>query len=100
MIPLEVRFHPAAVKEAGEARRWYFERSHCAAFAFDEALDLAVQQLADHPNRWANYLHGTRHLVLPKFPYVVVYRVLDGAVEVIAVAHERRRPGYWKSRND
>ncbi|MFT4559513.1 MAG: type II toxin-antitoxin system RelE/ParE family toxin [Planctomycetales bacterium] len=100
MIPSEVRFHPTAVEEATEARRWYFERSHTAAVAFDEALALAVQQLADHPNRWARYLHGTRHIILQKFPYVIVYRVLDSAVEIVAVAHEKRRPGYWKSRSN
>jgi len=99
MIPPEVRFHPAAVEEATEARRWYFERSRGAAIAFDEALALAVQQLVDHPNRWAKHLHGTRHVILQKFPYVIVYRVLDSAIEIVAVAHEKRRPGYWKSRS-
>ena len=100
MATLEVRFHPAAVEEAAAAHRWYADRSSRAALAFAEALDVAVQQLSSHPNRWAKYLHGTRHLILQKFPYVVVYRVLDSAVEVVAVAHERRRPGYWKQRGD
>jgi len=99
-MPLEIKFHPVAVQEATEARQWYFDRSPTAAFAFDEALDLAVAQLAEHPNRWAKYLHGTRHLTLRKFPYVVVYRVAGSAIEVIAVAHEKRRPGYWKSRTE
>ncbi len=100
MAPQEVNFHPAAVEEAAEAHRWYAERSPRAALAFDEALNSAVQQMASHPKRWAKYLHGTRHLILQKFPYVVVYRVVDSSIEVIAVAHERRRPGYWKSRNN
>jgi plasmid stabilization system protein ParE len=100
MNPLEVSFHPAAISEAAEARRWYFERSTSVAFAFDEALDAAIVQLAEHPNRWARYLHGTRQLSLRKFPFVIVYRVLDHSVEVVAVAHERRMPGYWQSRTD
>ncbi|MDA0806829.1 MAG: type II toxin-antitoxin system RelE/ParE family toxin [Planctomycetota bacterium] len=100
MNPSEIRFHPAAVEEATAARRWYFERSRSAASAFDESLALAMQQVADHPNRWAKHLHGTRHIVLQKFPYVVVYRVLESVVEIVAVAHEKRRPGYWKSRNN
>ena len=100
MMPLEIRFHPVAVQEATEARQWYFDRSSTAGLAFDEALDLAVQQLSEHPNRWAKYLHGTRHLSLRKFPYVVVYRVTESLVEVVAVAHERRRPGYWQQRTN
>lgn len=100
MMPLEIKLHPAAVQEATEARQWYLDRSPNAALAFAEALDLAVQQLAEHPNRWAKYPHGTRHLTLIKFTYVVVYRVAESVIEVVAVAHERRRLGYWQSRTD
>jgi uncharacterized protein with PIN domain len=64
MAAREVRFHPAAVEEAAQAHRWYADRSSRAALAFGEALDFAVHQLSAHPNRWAKYLHGTRHLLL------------------------------------
>jgi toxin ParE1/3/4 len=43
-------------------------------------------------------LHGTRKYLLRRFPYAVIYRVTDEAIEVVAVAHGRRRPGYWKTR--
>lgn len=41
---------------------------------------------------------GVRRYVLRRFPFLIVYRVLESQVEVIAVTHARRRPGYWKSR--
>ena len=44
------------------------------------------------------HLHGTRKFLLRRFPYGVVYRITKSAIQVIAVAHGRRRPGYWKSR--
>jgi hypothetical protein len=34
----------------------------------------------------------------PRFPFSLVYRVLESEVEVLAVAHGKRRPGYWRSR--
>jgi len=34
-------------------------------------------------------------LVLRRFPFGVVYRVLAGEIQVVAVAHHRRKPGYW-----
>ena len=33
-----------------------------------------------------------------KFPYKVVYRNQQDGIEIIAVAHGKRRPGYWKGR--
>ena len=33
-----------------------------------------------------------------RFPYLIVYRTTSTAIQVVAVAHGRRRPGYWKTR--
>ena len=41
---------------------------------------------------------GTRRLALRRFPYSIVYRQRDEAIDVIAFAHQRRRPEYWRSR--
>jgi hypothetical protein len=41
---------------------------------------------------------GVRRYVMCRFPFLVVYRVVGSEIEVIAVAHARRRPGYWRSR--
>lgn len=35
---------------------------------------------------------------LDVFPYGIVYFVRDDEVLVVAYAHERRRPGYWRER--
>jgi plasmid stabilization system protein ParE len=40
----------------------------------------------------------TRRLLLPRFPYHVVYRLSPAEIVVVAVAHAKRRPGYWKRR--
>jgi hypothetical protein len=39
-----------------------------------------------------------RRYVFPRFPFSLLYRVLEGNVEIIAVAHGKRRPGYWRTR--
>jgi hypothetical protein len=39
-----------------------------------------------------------RQYVFPRFPFSLVYRMRGDDVEVLAVAHGRRRPGYWRSR--
>jgi toxin ParE1/3/4 len=35
---------------------------------------------------------------MARFPYAVVYSLIDDAVYVLAVAHSRRRPFYWQDR--
>jgi plasmid stabilization system protein ParE len=93
-----VRLHPDAIAEAKAAYEWYAERNPSAANAFISELDHAVSQIQTSPERWTMHLHGTRKFLLRRFPYAVVYRITGSAIQVIAVAHGRRRPSYWKSR--
>jgi len=98
MIPPEIDIHPAAVAEARNAYRWYLRRSAVAASRFRAAFQAALEQIASSPGSWPLYLHGARYRALRRFPYIVVYRQLDGRVQVVPVAHGRRRPGYWRRR--
>jgi toxin ParE1/3/4 len=98
MIPPEIDFHPAAVREARKAYRWYLRRSPVAASRFRSAFATALEQIADNPVSWPTYLLGTRYRMLRRFPYIVVYRYVIDRVQVVAVAHTSRRPGYWKRR--
>jgi plasmid stabilization system protein ParE len=95
---MTVRFHPAARAELLEARRWYQARSPVAAMAFAQAVEVAVFRIAESPIHFPIAEHGTRRIALRRFPYNLFYRV--GAKEVIvgAVAHQKRRPYYWKDR--
>ncbi|MEZ5065993.1 MAG: type II toxin-antitoxin system RelE/ParE family toxin [bacterium] len=96
---LRVEFHAEAVREAGEARSWYADRSQSVAAAFLDELDHAVERLSSNPEAWPGYVSGTRRYVLRRFPFYVVYRVTASAIQVLAVAHGLRRPGYWRDRS-
>jgi plasmid stabilization system protein ParE len=93
-----VEFHEEAVEEARAAYMWYSEKSKVAAEAFLSELDRAVEEISEAPKRCPSYFHGTRRYLLRRFPFFVVYREVGGEIEVVAVAHGRRRPGYWKDR--
>jgi plasmid stabilization system protein ParE len=91
-------FHPAAIEEAISATRWYRERSSLAATNFVAELNEAIDRILEAPHRWPLSSRGTRKLKLPCFPFLLIYREVDGSVLILAVAHGSRRPGYWKSR--
>jgi len=95
---LDLTLHPASEAEAREAWLRYRASDPAVAIRFMAALDRAIEQVADHPERWSSYLHGTRRILLRRFPYAVVYRVEAQRVLVVAIAHQRRRPGYWRRR--
>ena len=94
-----LEIHPEAVEEARAAREWYEARSPAAAESFVEELDDAMERIAGAPESWGYYLHGARACLLHRFPYIVVYRQFEESIQVVAIAHGRRRPGYWKDRS-
>ena len=99
MSRLSLDIHPEALAEARAARQWYQSRSAGTANAFLVEPDIGVESIRTAPELYPNYLHGTRCYLLLRFPYLIVYRATPENVHVYAVAHSRRRPGYWKGRS-
>ena len=93
-----IAIHPEAIMEAHAARVWYSARSPAAGRAFLEELDRAVERIGQAPESWPPYGEGLRRYLLHRFPFSVIYREREGEIVILAVAHGRRRPGYWKER--
>ena len=87
-----------AIEEAEAAARWYADRSSSAAAGFADEIDSAIAAIEQNPEAWPAYEHGTRHYLLRRYPFSVVYRVEAARILIVAVAHGHRRPGYWASR--
>ncbi|MEQ8848324.1 type II toxin-antitoxin system RelE/ParE family toxin [Botrimarina sp.] len=97
---LKIEFHPEAEVEFEAAYRWYTKRSRSAADRFLEGVEIATKQVCQLPEQWPTYLHGTRYFRVTRYPYAVVYLRLPDRIFAVAVAHLKRRPGYWKNRLD
>ena len=95
---MNVEFHPAALREVEDAQAWYEESSLFAASAFLRELSGAVQRLREFPTRYPAAESGTRRILLERFPFTLFYRIGAGRVTIVAVAHQKRRPGYWSAR--
>ena len=98
MAELRIDIHAEAHLEEEEAFHWYRDRSHKAAEEFLQEIDDARRAILNTPLAWPEYFGGTRRYLLKRFPYVVVFRVATHRIEVIAIAHGRRKPRYWTSR--
>ena len=97
--PATLRFLTEAEEEVDAALAWYLARSRAAAKAFFGELDHAVLMISRAPHRWP-WFHGRyRRYLMPSFPFALIYQVFDHEVLVVALAHDRREPGYWKQRS-
>jgi toxin ParE1/3/4 len=95
-----VRFHRAAQAELDRAFAWYQERNPEVAQRFVVEVRNKAKLVAEAPERWPVVRGTTRRLTLDEFPFSIVYRhrAAERLVWIVAVAHQRRRPDYWRGR--
>ena len=98
-----VRLASEALAEANDAADWY--ESHRDGFgrAFLAELDRCLDLVAEHPQAFPRLADtdprlDIRRALLNRFPYAVVFLELPDRLQVLAVAHTSRRPGYWLNR--
>jgi toxin ParE1/3/4 len=91
-------FHPDAYAEVLSAHDRYAEVTIELAERFQDELERSRQAIARNPLTWPAYICGTQRYLMKSFPYFIVFRVTKTRIEIIAVAHERQRPGYWTQR--
>jgi len=88
-----------AQADAEEAIDWYIDHeAWTAAHAFHEELVKALARIAAAPGLGTPTDVGLRVLPIHRFPYSLVYREGSDVLRVIAVAAQRRRPGFWRGR--
>jgi plasmid stabilization system protein ParE len=94
----EVRFHLEAQEEFEVALTWYQARSPRASARFEAELDRALDGIVANPALFPAYDDEHRFAMLRRFPFSVVYQVQADSIYVVALAHSRRSPGYWRGR--
>jgi plasmid stabilization system protein ParE len=98
-----VRFDAEAKEDLREASRWYEAQRTLLGQRMLRAVGAAVARIREAP---ASFLeigrvrgsHPIRRVLVDGFPYAVVFVELADEIRVVAVAHGRRRPGYWRGR--
>jgi len=95
---MAVEFHPAAEEELGAAAAFYEERQEGLGQGLLDEVEEVCAVISEYAaiGRKVDSMH--RSIPLRRFPFVLFYRVHSSLVQVIAVAHKRKRPGYWRSR--
>ena len=95
---MKLRFNPSATKELRKSADWYADRSEQAARRFAAAIRKALSAIDAAPERFPLVSQRERACSVEKFPFQLIFRVSGDVLYIVAVAHAKRRPGYWKHR--
>ena len=95
---MTIEFHPDAKQEFAEAVEYY---DNCAPGLGDDfiaAIDEAVMRIDSFPLAWPQLSANTRRCRTSRFPYGVIYQLVEQKIYIVAVMHLHREPGYWQNR--
>ena len=99
---MKLKILDEAEQELREAAHWYEQRLAGLGHALlEQAID-GFEQILNHPRRFPRYPtprnREIRRLLMDRFPYAIVYELIDDRPIILAIAHGARRPGYWRKR--
>ncbi len=91
-------FLDEAEREFIEAVLWYESKEVGLGRQFRQEIGHVLTRIIEDPLLWRERSGGYRRVNCPVFPYYIPYFIRDQKIIVAAIAHGRRKPGYWKSR--
>ncbi len=90
---------PQAGEELEAAASHYETQQAGLGLALLAEVKMTCDLVAQAPFAARGVRVGLRRKLVRRFPYYVLYRVSDDEILIIAIAHRRRRPGYWRGRS-
>ena len=91
-------FHPLAEIELNEAIDYYNERQLDLGKEFNKEVYSTIQTILAFPEAWFALSKSTRRCLLYRFPYGIIYQILQNEILIIAVMQLNKRSHYWKKR--
>jgi hypothetical protein len=95
---MPIEFFPEAEQEMIEAALYYQSLSSGLGNEFLAAVERAVHSIATSPQTWPILEGDLRRRLIKRFPFGILYRIEPDEILIVAVAHLRKKPGYWKKR--
>lgn len=95
---MKVEFLPEADEEFREAARYYESEAAGVGLSFIAAVHKAVDEIVEFPLATQVHRAVIRKKVLRHFSYNLFYAIETDIIVIVAVAHQRKRPNYWRAR--
>lgn len=95
---MRARFLEGAEEEMYEAAAYYEDQTEGLGDRFLDDIEACVDRICERPQMGRRVLEHFRVVLARRFPFLVIYALEEATVVIVAVAHQRRRPGYWRER--
>jgi plasmid stabilization system protein ParE len=92
------RLVAAARRDIADAIDHYDRAASGLGLKFLDELERAILRIVRQPNAWTRVSENHRRARLRRFPYGIIYSVVNDEIVISAVFHSRRRPEGWKDR--
>lgn len=90
---------PPALDELHDAAAFYKLKANIElGIAFVAEFERAANFVLTNPLLGTLFRGTRRRYNLRRFPYSIIYQCTAEELRILAVAHHRRRPGYWTQR--
>jgi plasmid stabilization system protein ParE len=96
---LEFSIHRLARREYETALARYRSYSQRTGERFAAEVLHTIESICEFPESHPFQTGTYRFALVRRYPYRLIYYVKGDTVRVVAVAHGRRRPNYWRRRN-
>ena len=90
--------HEVAEIEINEASDFYDLESPGLGTVFINEIQENFEKILEFPEASELIRDRVRKKTLIKFPYSLIYSVRKDEIRILAVAHQKRRPFYWRRR--
>jgi plasmid stabilization system protein ParE len=91
-------FHPDAGAEITEAAQYYEVRKPSLGSSFLDEVERGIDHISTNPEASQLIARRVRRKPLWRFPYNLIYAVYPDRIRIVACAHQKRRPFYWRKR--
>jgi hypothetical protein len=95
---MTIEFHPGAKQEFADAVDNYDAGASGLGDDLIAAVEEAIARIEKFLFAWAQLSANTRRCRTARFPYGVIYQIIEQKIFIVAVMHLHRAPGYWQNR--
>ena len=93
-----VTFHEDARAEMAEVAHYYEDRVPGLGHAFADDVERSLKEITENPEAFGQVSNNLRRKLVSRFPYGLIYSVEQDCIKILAIAHHKRRPEYWRYR--
>jgi plasmid stabilization system protein ParE len=96
---MRVEYHPLTVTDLNNAAAYYNQRRPGLGDEFRTEVNSAIERVCAGPSQHAIVEHGIRRGFVHRFPYSILFRLInEDTIRILVIRHHRRRPGFGLDR--